>query len=415
MCIEDNAGPMPPDRRIVQSAQNGGGSNLLHIARSAALPLPVYREFVDILYNMLLPIFGLGTAFVGICTLAAFKLGDPLYAVLAILGAVTTLVRVVAIRRYTALPPLNDFKRLRLWERRYAIGNYASALLLTLLNLLALSTHDPLLHLITVSLIFSFGAGLVSRTSIRPKICVIGLLLATAPTVAALIFHASDASSDALYTEMLLIEALLVAMITGLSLQTVGYLYRSAVEHHTARHDLAKLAKYDALTGLANRLLLRERFQTAIADAERNGRIVAVHYLDLDGFKAINDRHGHPTGDALLMLVARRLESILRSGDTVARLGGDEFVMLQGGLTHEGEAKLLAQRIIRQLTQPYPIDEEVMTISASVGIATAPQQGVELERLLASADAALYRAKAAGKARAMFCTDDDAARLTLAA
>jgi diguanylate cyclase len=415
MCFQDNSGQIRPERRTTPGPPNGGAGNFLHMARSASLPLPVYREFVDILYNMWLPILGLGTVFSSICVLAAVKLGDPLYAVLAISGVVTTFVRVAAIRRYTRWQPLDDFERLRLWERRYAIGNYISAVLLTLLNLLALSTHDPLLHLITVSLVFSFGAGVVSRTSIRPRICVISLLLATVPTVAALIYHAIDSHSGPLHTEMFLIEAMLVAMITGLSLQTVAYLYRSAVEHHTARHDLAKLAKYDALTGLANRLLLREQFQTAIADAARNGQIVAVHYLDLDGFKGINDRHGHPTGDALLMQVARRLESIVRAGDTVARLGGDEFVMLQGGLTHEGEAKLLAQRIIRQLSQPYPIDDEVMAISASVGIATAPQQGVELERLLASADAALYRAKAAGKARAMFCTEGDVARLTLAA
>lgn len=364
---------------------------------------------------MWLPIFGLGAVFVGVCVLAAVELDEPIYAALGALGAVTTSLRLATLRNYARVSPVGDAKSLQLWERRYAIGNYASAVLLALLNVMALTAHDPLLNLITVSLVFSFGAGVVSRISVRPKICIISLLLATVPTVVALAFHAFSTHSDALHMEMFLIEALLVAMITALSLQTVAHLYRSAVEHHTARHDLAQLAKYDALTGLANRLLLRERFQAAIADATRKGHMLAVHFLDLDGFKAVNDRYGHPTGDALLEQVAHRLESIVRAGDTVARLGGDEFVMLQGGLLHEDEAKMLALRIIRQLSLPYDLDGSVVNISVSVGIATAPQQGVELERLLACADSALYRAKAGGKARAIFCDEGDVAGVSLAA
>ena len=248
------------------------------------------------LYSMWFPIFGLGAVFVGVCILAAFKLDGPVYAVLAALGALTTFLRIASIQSYARVSPVGDVEGLRRWERRYAIGNYASAVLLALLNVMALTAHYPLLHLITVSLVFSFGAGVVSRTSIRPKICVISLLLATVPTVAALALHALEAHSDAMHTEMFMVEAVLVAMITGLSLQTVAYLYRSAVEHHTARHDLGQLAKYDALTGLANRLLLRERFQASIAAATRKGHLLAVHFLDLDGFKAVNDRYGHPIG-----------------------------------------------------------------------------------------------------------------------
>jgi diguanylate cyclase len=377
--------------------------------------MPVYREFVDLLFSVWQPLFGFGVVFFMVCILVAFKLDGPIYLALAALGALTTFLRLVTFRAYRRVSPVGDIKSLRRWERRYATGSYASAVLLALLNVMALMALDPLLQLITVSLVFSFGAGLVSRISIRPKICIISLLLATVPTVAALAFHAYNTYSDALHMQMFLMEALLVAMIMGLSLQTVAYLYRSAVEHHTAKHDLGQLAKYDALTGLANRLLLRERFQAAIEDATRKGHLLAVHFLDLDGFKAVNDRHGHPTGDALLEQVAHRLESIMRAGDTAARLGGDEFVMLQRGLLHEDEAKMLALRIIRQLSLPYDLHDSVIKISVSVGIATAPQQGVELERLLACADSALYRAKADGKARAIFCSPDDVAAINLAA
>ncbi len=403
------------ERRSVAIPQSGRFARLMHLASPAAIPLPVYREFVDMLYSMRLPIIGLSVVFINVCILAVVKLGSPIYAVLAAFGAVTLLLRLASLRAYARAAPVADIDGLRQWERRYAVGNYASATLLALLNVLALAVHSPLLHLITVSLVFSFGAGVVSRTSIRPKICVISLLLATVPTVAALTLHAFDPHSDRMHMEMFLIEALLMAMITGLSLQTVAYLYRSAVEHHTSRHDLAQLAKYDALTGLANRLLLRERFQAAIDAATRQRRLLAVHFLDLDGFKAVNDRYGHPAGDALLEQVAHRLEAIVRSGDTIARLGGDEFVILQGGLVHDDEAEMLARRIIRQLSAPYTIDDQPMSISVSVGIVTAPVQGIELEHLLACADTALYRAKAGGKARALFFTEDDAAKIHLAA
>lgn len=382
---------------------------------SATLPLPVYRDFMDMLFSMRLPVAGLGVVFVGVCILAAFELSGPLYAALAVLGAVTTIGRLVSLQRYARISPVEDIEALRRWERIYAIGNYASAALLGLLNVVALTSHNPVWHIITVSLIFGFCAGLVARISIRPKICILSLLLASIPTVVALTFHAFQSHSNTLYMQMYMIEAILIMMIAGLSLQTVGHLYRSAVEHHTAKYDLSRLAKYDALTGLPNRLLLRERFDLSIANIMRTDQLLAVHYLDLDGFKAVNDQFGHPVGDALLEQVAHRLEAVVRASDTVARLGGDEFVVLQTGLQHEDEAELLARRIIRQLSLTYYIGEVVSSVSVSVGIASAPRQGLELDRLLACADAALYCAKAGGKAQAVFCTDDDAASLYLAA
>lgn len=381
----------------------------------ATLPLPVYRDFVDMLFSMRLPIFGLGAVFVGICILASHEFGSVFLFGLAGLGAVTTLTRLLTIRAYRRAEPVLAFSELQKWERRYAVGNLTSAVLLALLNVAAISAHNPLLHLITVSLVFGFGAGIVARTSIRPGICVAALLTATVPTVLALAMHAAETHAMSLHREMYVIEAFIVAAITGLSLQTVAHLYRSAVEHHTARHDMAKLARTDALTGLSNRLLLRELFQDRAANAVRAKSLVALHYLDLDGFKAINDRYGHPAGDALLEQVARRLEDMVRADDVVARLGGDEFIVLQAGIAEETEAELLARRIIRDISKPYVVDGISMSISVSVGIATAPKLGLELERLLACADAALYRAKAGGKARALFCLDADAVAADMAA
>lgn len=382
---------------------------------SANIPLPVYRDLIDALYAMWLPIFGLGFVFVGISVLAAFQSGDVTYLALASAGSFTTIWRLSEMNAYRNDSESTGIEYLQRWEKRYAVGSYSFAILLAGLNVQALAVHDPLLQLITISLAFSFAAGVVSRISIRPKICVISLLLAAVPTIVALTFHALREHSDRLHAEMFIAEATLVTMITSLSLQSVAHLYRSTIEYHTVRHDLALLAKYDALTGLANRLLLRDRFQLAIANVQRTGQSVAIFFLDLDGFKAINDQHGHLAGDAILEQVAHRLEATVRSNDTVARLGGDEFAVLQVGLYHEDEAKLLARRIILRLSEPYYINGVVMHVSVSIGIAIAPKQGIGLEGLLSGADAALYRAKLKGKSRAVFWTSEEDSKFPVAA
>lgn len=399
-----------------RSDQHGPGWMRWNPLRKALpLPLPVYRELVDTLFAMRLPILGLGIVFAGLAGLAAYEWQDPVFAAIAAAVLIVTVGRIVLLGAY-ARDPGKDHERLRQWERRYAIGTYAIALLLAALNLHAMTYHFPLLHLLTVSLVFGFGAGVVSRTSIRPVICITSLLLATVPTVVGLLAHAMAPHDVPLHAQLFAIEALMVAMITGLSLHTVAHLHRSAVEHLSAQHDLALLAKHDALTGLANRLLLREHFQDASQAALRSGSRLAVHFIDLDGFKPINDGYGHPAGDTVLTQVARRLESSLRAEDTVARLGGDEFVILQVDVVHESEAEMLARRIIRALSTPYTIDDGTsVQLSASVGIAVAPDLGFELERLLACADAALYRSKLAGKARLTFCTGEDVANAELAA
>jgi hypothetical protein len=137
------------ERRSSAARQTRRASLRERLTNAGTLPFAVHREFIDMLYAMWFPIFGLGAVFVAICVLATFRLGEPLFGVLALSGAVTIMLRVVAIRRYARLAPVEDAKTLRQWERRYAAGTYISALLLALLNILALQAHDPLLHLIT--------------------------------------------------------------------------------------------------------------------------------------------------------------------------------------------------------------------------------------------------------------------------
>ena len=167
-----------------------------------------------------------------------------------------------------------------------------------------------------------------------------------------------------------------------------------------ARAD--EMARLDPLTGLPNRLMLRERLAEAVARLERTGESFAVLLIDLDRFKPVNDTLGHPIGDALLEKVADRLRSTVRPTDTVARIGGDEFVILQTGVREAADTQALARRIVDLIGRTYMVDGHLLTIGASVGVALAPGDGTDADKLLKNADLALYRAKLDGRATYRF-------------
>ena len=186
-------------------------------------------------------------------------------------------------------------------------------------------------------------------------------------------------------------------------------------ERKTMEEALAHRAYHDPLTDLPNRALFAERLGKALARADRQQRGLAVLYLDLDGFKAINDRHGHGAGDDLLIAVARRLGDSLRSADTLARRGGDEFTVLLEDLGEPDEAERVATHLIAAVSRPHLIGEENITVGASIGMAYRPPHAdplIDAEALLASADAALYAAKRAGKGRYVVA-DRTSARATV--
>jgi diguanylate cyclase (GGDEF)-like protein/PAS domain S-box-containing protein len=163
---------------------------------------------------------------------------------------------------------------------------------------------------------------------------------------------------------------------------------------------LERIAHHDPLTDLPNRLLLGDRLPQAIARNQRAGTHIAVCYLDLDGFKQVNDRFGHEAGDQLLVEVARRLMSSVRGGDTVARLGGDEFVILLSDLTGDEECRVALERLLLSVSAPYAVgDSELASISASIGVTLFPRDPVDADTLVRHADHAMYVAKQAGKNR----------------
>ncbi len=185
--------------------------------------------------------------------------------------------------------------------------------------------------------------------------------------------------------------------------------YEDITERRVAEARISHLAHHDALTGLPNRVLFREALEHALAFARR-GQSLALLCIDLDQFKAVNDTLGHPIGDGLLQAVAQRLRDGLRETDTVARLGGDEFAIIQTAIRSPIDTTGLAGRVIELMETPFDIDGHQIVIGTSVGIAFAPEDGVDADQLLKCADLALYRAKLDGRGMyRLFQADMDAA------
>jgi diguanylate cyclase (GGDEF)-like protein/PAS domain S-box-containing protein len=173
--------------------------------------------------------------------------------------------------------------------------------------------------------------------------------------------------------------------------------FEDITEWRQAQAQISYMAHHDALTGLANRTQLVEKLQNALATPQLGGGSIAVHFIDLDRFKRINDTLGHDGGDFLLKTVAERLRSVTRIDDMVARLGGDEFVVVQTGVNGRDQAEVFACRLVSAVKAPMKLREQVTIATVSVGVALAPADGANPERLLKSADLALYKAKADGR------------------
>jgi len=176
-------------------------------------------------------------------------------------------------------------------------------------------------------------------------------------------------------------------------------------EKHRAEERLKQIAHYDALTGLLNRMFFLDRLGEALAGSGRRGN-VALLYIDLDGFKAVNDTLGHDSGDLLLKEVAERLKSTVREEDTVARLGGDEFTVTLTHLTDETDAGFVAEKIVEQIRTPFRVKDQEVFISASVGIAVGNRETTNSDALVKQADIALYRAKDSGRSRYVYFTPE---------
>ncbi|WP_297813312.1 EAL domain-containing protein [uncultured Methylophaga sp.] len=184
------------------------------------------------------------------------------------------------------------------------------------------------------------------------------------------------------------------------------WLFEDVTQQRENEEYLTRLASIDSLTGLPNRNVFNDRVEHAIHKAQRDGRRLAVFFLDLDHFKHINDSLGHNTGDMLLREVARRIKACLREGDTVARLGGDEFTLLLEDISSAEHVGKVAEKVIHSMTRPYKIESTEISVSPSIGISLYPADGRDVDMLVRNADAAMYHAKKQGRNNFQFYSLD---------
>ena len=208
------------------------------------------------------------------------------------------------------------------------------------------------------------------------------------------------------FAELLTISA--VSDSTGLHQQYVG-MFSNITSIKDYQVQLEHIAHFDSLTHLPNRVLLADRLQVGMAQTLRRGEQLAVVFIDLDGFKAVNDTHGHGVGDQLLIGLASRMRQALRDGDTLSRQGGDEFVAVLVGLTDTSACIPLLARLLNAVAEPLQVGEQWLQVSASLGVTFFPQaKEIEADQLLRQADHAMYQAKLAGKNRYCVFHEDEA-------
>ncbi len=206
----------------------------------------------------------------------------------------------------------------------------------------------------------------------------------------------------ALAAALLLLALLFSVLVTRtradleLAIRENGALLLELEAAREAKEGLHSLAYYDSLTGLPNRSLLYDRLELALSHSRREGRRLALLFLDLDGFTAVNDRFGHAVGNHVLVELAARLRGSVRAGDTVARIGGDEFVALLHSVTGPEDAGHVAAKVQAAVQVPFWLAGHDVSLTASVGSSVFPEDGSSPDELLKSADAAMYRAKEIG-------------------
>ncbi|PTQ66167.1 diguanylate cyclase/phosphodiesterase [Sphingomonas sp. PP-CE-3G-477] len=282
----------------------------------------------------------------------------------------------------------------------YRVGALCySALLGTFGLLTLLNTSDGVLQLLAVTTTIGYAAGIAGRNAGRPWIALVQLCCASLPLAVGLIV-----SLDVLKIVLAVVIVLFVVAMMDITLQTYSVILKATLasrekaalaEHHAA------IARRDDLTGVANRTAFRERFEARLRALDGGSQWLAIHWIDLDRFKEINDSFGHLAGNALLVCIAGRLNEAFGSAGIVARLGGDEFAVVCE-IEHRDAANSIGHRIIELVERPVDHDGRLLHVGASLGIAIAPADGADADTLLKNADLALYRAKDTGRGRMCF-------------
>ncbi len=348
-------------------------------------PEPVEIELIRSLFLAFVPsaIMSIGFAVAGIVMLK--QQWDIWMAGLLVMGIVASSARLfvawsLAPEATRAKLPLAQARRL---ERRFAIPYLSFAAVLGLFGLRAFQLPAANVHMLTITLLIGYCAGVAVGMGLRLWIAIPAIFISTIPALLVAL-----RSPDPVYWVM---SALVAALLIS-GTQSLRARHDRSAKDINLRLAFANLARKDALTALPNRIALREWYDERIAIGASEG-LIAVHYIDLNGFKPVNDSYGHPVGDMLLIMVGKRITSAIRDADIAARLGGDEFAVIQYGIKGAAEGQMLADRLAAAIARPFRIGDRTIHISTGLGYVVADGRDEDLEHLLGLADQALYASK----------------------
>jgi diguanylate cyclase (GGDEF)-like protein len=362
----------------------------------------IRRELVELLYTSFPQVLAISaTSVTGAVTLAALT-GDPACAVISFLILITAAARLYSLRLYPSRAAKFSDEDVVRWERIYGAGAAAFGTALGLLSFRALELGDAPGAWLSFGLSMSYCVGMVSRAAVRPWIVLLTAALLLTPTTVAGLLRPEMAYK---------IGAGMLFLFWITLREASRHLSTAFIERLEAKHALARQASHDFLTGLPN----RAAFLSALRSAKGPVAIVAI---DLDGFKPVNDRHGHHAGDDLLRQVAARLTECMASHGIAARFGGDEFMLLknvENGQAGRDAAQILAKEAVLALSMPYLVSDVPVRIGASAGILMTEHalsaSANAASQLLEQVDRALYAAKRAGGGRWKWSDEETAARI----
>jgi diguanylate cyclase (GGDEF)-like protein len=351
------------------------------------IPEPVEIELIRSLFLAFVPSAIMSAGFMASGIVILMQSWDAALLALLVGGSIASVARLVVAWK---LAPAAARKTLSLaqahrLERGFAIPYLGFALMLGLFGLRALMLPDPEVHMLVMCLLFAYCAGVAVGMGMRLWIAVPAMLVSMGPAIIAGLLR-----QDLTYG----VASIFTTAIIGGGIHSLRARHERSVKDIGLRFAFANLARKDALTTLPNRIALREWYEERVALGNPDG-LIAVHYIDLNGFKPVNDTHGHPVGDALLIMVGKRIARVIRENDIAARLGGDEFAVIQYGIQQADEAGRLAARLSEAIARPFRIGPRTIGISTGLGYVVADGRDEDLEHLLSLADQALYASKRA--------------------
>ena len=349
------------------------------------LPETTYIELVQSLFGLVVPAVIMTLCFAGTGAYILTRSNDWLLPGLYGFGLIASAARLTVLfgHRSTARSGTMGGNVARAVEKRFGYSYIAFAAAFGAFAARAYAVVDTELHILLVALVFGYGAGVAATVSLRLWISVSAILIAIVPMILVSLFRPGSANWG---------TGILTGLFLGGGVLSMIQRYRDVAAQITMRRLMEKLARQDDLTGLPNRLVLRERFEALTARSDGT-ELIAVHCVDINQLDPVNEMYGHMAGDALLKAVAQRLRRVVRGDNLVIHLNGDDFVVVQPNMDSVAEAEALAHQIVSTLDKSYAVAGEDIIISANIGYAVDLQTGAEIEALLMGAERALTSGK----------------------